>query len=167
MNKSVLFLAACLVLVSPLTYGATVHAGIFGFGEEPETYSSVENIMSGRKLEALARNRTFYLETPFGSEMPITFYSDGSVKGKAGSVASYLSKGRTTHSDSGKWWVEGRSICSRWNIWFDKDTFCLKARKNGAKIMWWSNKGQSGKARLGQPIIREAQSINDLLEKYK
>ncbi|MCF6204081.1 MAG: hypothetical protein L3J59_10505 [Methylococcaceae bacterium] len=43
MNKSVLFLAACLVLVSPLTYGATVHAGIFGFGEEPDELDDLDH----------------------------------------------------------------------------------------------------------------------------
>ncbi len=167
MNKTVFYLVTTLMVLQTVSSQVVVHAGIFGFGEERETFDTVRRVMSGRVLEDLARNRTFYLETPFGSEMPVTFLSDGSVKGKAGSVASYLSKRRTVHEDSGKWWIEGRSICSKWNIWFDGDTFCLKARKIGQKISWWSNTGQSGKARLGQRIVRKALTINDLLEKYK
>ncbi len=167
MKKHTLYFVSCLALLQSLLFTHGAHAGLFGFGEEVESYGSVENILSGRKIKALATNRTFYLETPLGSEMPITFYSDGSVKGKAGAVARYLSKRKTANEDSGTWWVEGRAICSKWNVWFDGEAFCLKARKTGANIRWWSNKGQNGKARLGQQVIREAKTINDLLRKYK
>jgi Mannosyl-glycoprotein endo-beta-N-acetylglucosaminidase len=107
--------------------------------EPPKAPDTPED--SVRKLVA---GRTVLLDTPVGSTIPITFTENGTMRGKAGSLGSYLG----AEVDEGKWWVSGARLCQRWRVWFDRETQCLTLRPAGKIVHWSSDKGHSGTARI-------------------
>lgn len=108
-------------------------------------HASLDTSPADDAITALVAGKTFLLDTPLGSIIPIVFKEDGTMTGKASStVASVL--GAT--SDNGKWWVEKARLCQKWKVWFDKENQCLKLRQAGATIHWVRDDGKSGTARI-------------------
>lgn len=97
-------------------------------------------------IRALVTGRTVLLDTPTGSVVPIAFHPDGTMKGRAGSLAWYL--GAAT--DEGKWWVQRGRLCQRWQVWFSRETQCLRFRQAGDVIHWTRDDGKAGTARLAR-----------------
>ena len=96
-------------------------------------------------IKALVTGKTFLLDTPIGSVIPIAFRADGTMTGRAdATLAGMLG----AEKDSGKWWVERTRLCQRWRVWFDKEDQCLKLRQKGATIHWVRDDGKTGTARL-------------------
>ena len=96
-------------------------------------------------IKGLVTGKTFLLETPLGSSIPILFRADGTMSGRAGvTLAGMLG----ASSDGGKWWVERGRLCQKWRIWFDKENQCLKLRQTGSTIHWTRDDGKSGTARI-------------------
>ncbi len=157
-----------LAIISAGISASPVQAGFFGeggffSGETPE-----RNPVSGRVLKKAIVNRTLYIETPLGTEMPINFYDDGTMTGKAGILARYLSKTKIVNEDRGVWWMEGNSVCQKWTVWMDQKPYCFQAERKGRGFYWWSAEtGRSGNARVGEVLFREAKTIEDLLERYR
>lgn len=95
-------------------------------------------------VRTLVSGRTILLDTPVGTQIPILFREDGSMRGKAGDLASYLG----AKIDEGKWWVSQGRLCQKFEIWFDKETQCLTLRQSGQIVHWSSDNGKSGTARF-------------------
>ena len=96
-------------------------------------------------VRTLVSGRTILLDTPVGTQIPILFREDGSMRGKAGDLASYLG----ADIDDGKWWVSQGRLCQKFKVWFDKETQCLTLRQAGQIVHWSSDTGKSGTARFG------------------
>ena len=96
-------------------------------------------------VRTLVSGRTILLDTPVGTQIPILFREDGSMRGKAGDLASYLG----AKIDEGKWWVSQGRLCQKFKVWFDKETQCLTLRQSGQIVHWSSDTGKSGTARFG------------------
>ena len=97
-------------------------------------------------LRSLVSGRTVNLDTPLGTTIPITFNPDGTTRGRAGSLATYLG----APNDDGRWWVEKARLCQRWKVWFDRETQCLRFRQAGDIIHWTRDDGRTGTARLAR-----------------
>lgn len=96
-------------------------------------------------VRTMVSGRTVFLDTPVGTQIPIAFREDGSMRGQAGDLASYLG----SRIDEGKWWVSRGRLCQQFKVWFDKETQCLTLRQSGQVVHWSSDKGKSGTARIG------------------
>ena len=96
-------------------------------------------------IKSLVNGKTFLLDTPLGSAIPIAFRADGTMSGRANAtLASMLG----AEHDSGKWWVERGRLCQRWRVWFDKENQCLKLKQKGATIHWVRDDGKTGTAKI-------------------
>lgn len=95
-------------------------------------------------VSRLVSGRTVLLDTPIGTTIPIQFDESGTMRGKAGGLASYLGAA----SDEGRWWVEKAKLCLRWNVWFKGELQCLQFRQSGKVIHWVSDNGRAGTAKI-------------------
>ncbi len=101
--------------------------------------------LMGDALRLAVAGKTMHLETPIGV-LPISFSSDGSMTGKAGTVASYTGSA----TDSGSWWVTGEKLCSRWNSWLKGKTHCFTLQQEGRSVNWKSSDGMTGVATISR-----------------
>ncbi len=70
-----------------------------------------KNTLSAAALEATFKGWTVYGLTPSGNVFRVDFNEDGTLTGQ-------------THKDgdTGKWWIEGNTLCRRWGPnWSDRD----------------------------------------------
>lgn len=105
--------------------------------------------LDGQAIRNTFSGRMVYLDTPLGQELPIHYRANGTMFGKGGSLARYLSdEGKPT--DKGRWWVKGKSLCQKWRTWMDGKRQCFALKLSGKTIYWRSNDGKSGTARLGR-----------------
>ena len=95
-------------------------------------------------IRDLVIGKTFVIDAAFGATIPVIFRNDGTMRGRAGSLASLL--GAAT--DEGRWWTARGRLCQRWNVWLDKETQCIKLRQSGPTIHWVRDDGKAGTARL-------------------
>ena len=95
-------------------------------------------------IRSLVSGKTFVLDATMGMTIPIAFRDNGSMRGSAGNLASYL--GAAT--DEGRWWVARGRLCQRWNVWLSRETQCLQLRHAGAVIHWVRDDGKTGTARI-------------------
>jgi Mannosyl-glycoprotein endo-beta-N-acetylglucosaminidase len=95
-------------------------------------------------IRTLVTGRTFVLDASFGTKLPISFRSDGTMQGKAGSLSMMLGSA----ADEGKWWVEKGRLCQRWKVWLERETQCLRLRRIGEVIHWTRDDGKTGTARM-------------------
>jgi hypothetical protein len=104
---------------------------------EPVSLSSgaIRDTVTGSVLE---------LDTPLGTKISVHFSKDGRLLGEAGALAFYL--GST--SDRGRWWIAGDQLCHKWTRWFDAEAHCLRLRKDGARLLWRQDDGNSGTATI-------------------
>jgi hypothetical protein len=109
-------------------------------------------VASARQLEGNALRQTvvgkrIYLAVPLGGELPLFYRADGRVDGSGVAVGL----GRFLQpKDSGRWWVDGRRLCQKWQTWYDGRTFCFTVQDlGGNKIAWARDDGEKGIARIG------------------
>lgn len=100
--------------------------------------------LSGPALRAAVAGSTVEIDTPIGTKVPVKYGADNSVSGEAGSVAFFLGSA----ADTGRWWVAQDLLCHRWNIWFKAEKTCLKITRDGSKITWLRDDGDSGTATI-------------------
>jgi hypothetical protein len=100
--------------------------------------------LSGPTLRAAVSGSTVEIDTPIGTKVPVKYGADNSVSGEAGSVAFFLGSA----ADTGRWWVAQDLLCHRWNIWFKAEKTCLKITRDGNKITWLRDDGDSGTATI-------------------
>ena len=123
---------------TPLRLAALAVLGTSTFAlAEPEA-------LSGPALRAAVAGSTVEIDTPIGTKVPVKYGADNSVSGEAGSVAFFLGSA----ADTGRWWVAQDLLCHRWNIWFKAEKTCLKITRDGSKITWLRDDGDSGTATI-------------------
>ncbi len=118
--------------------------------------------LTGAQIRKTITGATIHMHTPLGTVVPVTYAEDGSLRGKAGSVAFFLGAAR----DRGKWWVKGRELCQKWSVWFRGKTRCIRVKRVGRKFYWRDGDGESGtativsqpqrKQRVAKPAQRKA-----------
>lgn len=99
--------------------------------------------VGGDGLKALAGSLV-ELDTPLGTKLPIQFGSDGLVSAEAGDLAPILG----SKKDRGRWWVEGDRLCSKWFRWFDAEVRCITVSRDGSRLYWKKDDGETGTATL-------------------
>ena len=106
---------------------------------------SLEANPAEEAIKSLVTGKTFLLETPLGSSIPIVFRDDGTMSGRAGATLAGM---LGASSDTGKWWVDKARLCQKWRVWFDRENQCLRLRQTGSTIHWTRDDGKSGTARI-------------------
>lgn len=99
--------------------------------------------LGGDGLKALSGSLV-ELDTPLGTKLPIQFGSDGLVSAEAGDLAPILG----SKKDRGRWWVEGDRLCSKWFRWFDAEVRCITVSRDGSRLYWKKDDGETGTATL-------------------
>ncbi len=123
---------------TPLRLAALAVLGTSTFAAaEPEA-------LSGPALRAAVAGSTVEIDTPIGTKVPVKYGADNSVSGEAGSVAFFLGSA----ADTGRWWVAQNLLCHRWNIWFKAEKTCLTITRDGDKITWLRDDGDTGTATI-------------------
>lgn len=108
---------------------------------------AAESSLSGPALRQAVSGKTVFLKVS-GFELPIQYYSRGTMRGSMGTVAAALSRGDGS-SDSGKWWIADDQLCQKWTSWMDGRTYCYTLSQSGKSVRWVRNDGRSGTARIG------------------
>ena len=102
--------------------------------------------MDSDALRRAVGGKTVHLATPLGS-VPINYRQDGTMSGKAGSLASFTGSER----DRGRWWVVADKLCQRWNRWLDARSYCFRLRQqDGSTVHWTRSDGVSGLATIAR-----------------
>lgn len=102
--------------------------------------------LNGSELRKAVAGKTVYLSTS-GIVLPISYRSNGTMRGQLKAFAAALAGGKPT--DSGRWWISNDQLCQRWNRWLDGKSYCYKLTRNGQSVVWVRNDGRSGTARIG------------------
>ena len=102
--------------------------------------------LAGSKLKQFVTGKRVYLATPFGGEFPLNYKSSGSVTGDG----TALGLGRfLAPKETGRWWVQGETLCQQWPTWYDGKPSCFRIIKTGDQTLnWQRDDGRSGKARI-------------------
>lgn len=104
---------------------------------EPQT-------ITGDELTRMLPGSTVELDTPLGSKVPISYDANGEMSGQAGRVAFFLGSSQ----DRGRWWISKDRLCQKWNTWLDKKMQCLALKRDGSKVWWTRDDGDTGTATL-------------------
>jgi len=104
--------------------------------------------LSGPEIRQLVAGATVEIDSPMGTKLPIRYAADGQLFGEAGDLAPYLGAA----SDTGRWWVASDKLCHKWSRWFDAEPQCLRLTKEGRKIRWQSEEGNSGTAVIAESV---------------
>jgi hypothetical protein len=105
------------------------------------------------------------IDTPLGTKLPVRFGSDGLVSAEAGDLAPILGSAK----DRGRWWVDGEKLCTKWFRWFDSEVRCITVAKDGTRLYWRKDDGETGTATLIEDpsakkdvvVVAEASASND------
>ena len=100
--------------------------------------------LQGEALKQILADKTVHLDTPFGVAIPITFYRNGLMSGKAGVLEYFLGAG----VDRGRWWVADGKLCQKWFKWLDAQPSCMQVQRDGQRIFWQRDDGLSGTATI-------------------
>jgi hypothetical protein len=100
--------------------------------------------MTSDALRKTVAGKTVHLATPLGG-LPISYRADGTMWGRAGSLAAYTGSER----DRGRWWVVADKLCQRWNTWLGGRSYCFTLRQQGGSTVHWTRSdGLSGTASI-------------------
>jgi hypothetical protein len=101
-------------------------------------------------IKATLPGSVLKLDTPLGTVVPIKFDGNGLMSGDAGQLASYLG----SQKDRGRYWLNEDRICYKWFRWFSGEPHCLAIQRDGQRIFWQRDDGETGTATLEeQPKI--------------
>jgi len=103
--------------------------------------------LNGAAIQATLPGSVLKLDTPLGMVVPIKFGGDGLMSGDAGQLASYLGSQR----DRGRYWLTDDRICYKWFRWFSGEQHCLTIQRDGQRIFWQRDDGETGTATLEEP----------------
>lgn len=109
-------------------------------GEAAET-------LTGDKLRNAVSGKTLYLRTSIGTEIPIRYRPNGSMRGATSASLAALG-GESVSSDTGRWWVIREQLCQRWTSWMDSRSYCYKFRLADGAVQWQRHDGATGTARI-------------------
>lgn len=94
----------------------------------------------GRVLKDLVAGSTVVIDAPMGFKLPIRHAEDGTLSGEAGGLSFYLGSA----TDTGRWWVAGDRLCYQWSRWFKSEPRCMAIRRDGLRIHWEKDDGDTG-----------------------
>jgi hypothetical protein len=100
--------------------------------------------LNAQAIRATLPGSVLKLDTPLRTVVPITFSADGYMSGDAGQLASVLG----SQKDRGRWWVADDRVCYKWFRWFDAEQHCLAIKRDGQKVFWTQDSGETGTATL-------------------
>jgi hypothetical protein len=100
--------------------------------------------LNGQDIKTALPGSVLKLDTPLYTVVPIAFGGDGYMSGDAGQLASVLG----AQKDRGRWWLAGDRLCYKWFRWFDAEEHCATIERDGPKIYWSRDDGESGTATL-------------------
>jgi len=100
--------------------------------------------LNGDAIKATLPGSVLKLDTPLGMVVPIKFDGDGLMSGDAGQLASYLG----SQKDRGRYWLAEDRICYKWFRWFSGEQHCLAIQRDGQRIFWQRDDGETGTATL-------------------
>ena len=103
--------------------------------------------LNGAAIQATLPGSVLKLDTPLGMVVPIKFGGDGLMSGDAGQLASYLG----SQKDRGRYWLAQDRICYKWFRWFSGEQHCLTIQRDGQRIFWQRDDGETGTATLEEP----------------
>jgi hypothetical protein len=105
------------------------------------------DIMTGKEIQSVVTGKRIYLATPLGGEFPLFYAPSGRVDG----TGEALGIGKWVRpTDSGRWWVQGNSLCQQWESWYDGKRTCFKLQRLAEdKLRWVRDDGYTGTARIG------------------
>jgi hypothetical protein len=103
--------------------------------------------LSGETLKAAVTGAVLEVETPLGVKVPIRYSADGRVSGEARGLAYFLG----AETDTGKWWVSSDRLCHKWSKWFDGVLQCIRISRQGSRIFWRRDDGETGTAVISTP----------------
>ncbi len=113
--------------------------------------------VSGRVLTQMVPGSTVVIDAPMGFKLPIQHADDGSMTGEAGGLSFYLG----SSTDTGRWWVAGDKLCYKWARWFKSESRCMKIRRDGTRIEWEKDDGETGTAAMTLRKSPPAEQIAD------
>jgi Bacterial SH3 domain len=105
------------------------------------------SVLSGDALKAAVTGAVLEVETPLGVKVPIRYFEDGRVSGEARGLAYYLG----AETDTGKWWVSSDRLCHKWSKWFDGVLQCIRISRQGSRVFWRRDDGETGTAVISTP----------------
>ena len=109
----------------------TVSAAILLLALSATALHAEEGMLSGAEIKAKYSDWRNYGKTPSGKVFLVIYGADGSMKG-------VVSKGQ----DTGTWWVEGDTLCRKWNAWAGrKPEECFSIKLDGTKVHWFRADG--------------------------
>jgi hypothetical protein len=93
------------------------------------------------------------IDTPLSISIPVTVAAGGMVAGEAGALGLTLG----AMKDRGRWWTERDQLCMKWFRWFDAKPRCITLKRDGSKVWWYENSGESGTATITEaPAVQIA-----------
>jgi len=104
--------------------------------------------LTGDVMKVTLPGSVLKLDTPLGMVVPIKFEGNGLMSGDAGQLASYLG----SQKDRGRYWLAEDRICYKWFRWFSGEQHCLAIRRDGQRIYWQREDGETGTATLEESI---------------
>lgn len=113
--------------------------------------------VSGRLLSQTVPGSTVIIDAPMGFKLPIQHGDDGAMTGEAGGLSFYLG----SSTDTGRWWVAGDKLCYKWARWFKSESRCMKIRRDGNRIEWEKDDGETGTASM---TLRKAPPAEQVAE---
>jgi SH3-like domain-containing protein len=111
--------------------------------------------LNGDAIRKTLPGSMLVLDTPLGTTVPIKFAGDGFMTGEAKELAGLLGSA----TDKGRWWVDKDRICYKWFRWFDAEVHCLTVERDGQKISWHRDDGETGTATLTEPVRPKVQVV--------
>jgi hypothetical protein len=103
--------------------------------------------VEGEAIKQMISGKRIYLAAPVGGEFPLFYRADGQVdgSGEAVGLGRFLKP-----KDKGRWWVNGKSLCQKWETWYEGKTICFTLTDlGGSKLKWVQDNGDTGIARIG------------------
>jgi Bacterial SH3 domain len=101
--------------------------------------------VSSAALKAMLPGALLKFDTPLHTTIPVRFFENGLVSGKAGALSSMLGAAR----DRGRWWVEDDVLCMKWFRWFEAKKRCVVVRQEG-DMLYWRGEDRSGTAQIAE-----------------
>lgn len=105
------------------------------------------SVLSGDTLKAAVTGAVLEVETPLGVKVPLRYFDNGRVTGEARGLAYFLG----SETDTGKWWVSSDRLCHKWSKWFDGVLQCIRISRQGSRIFWRRDDGETGTAVISTP----------------
>lgn len=112
--------------------------------------------LDGATLRAIFPGALLELDTPLGTTIPLRFGSDGIVSGNAGLA---LGPVLGAVKDRGRWKVVNDQLCLKFFRWFYAKERCLTVTRDGTRMSWVENGGETGTATLAQQAPEPSSAV--------